>query len=343
MKRILSFCLALSLLVTTFALQACAEGDVLGPYGSANGQVNDNLSDVGPVFDKQYAVAFTDFEGLSATYASGFKLSDSGIAEYGNVFYVPQLDKAATPGTVSTKYNWNGKEFTLFAETLTQGEKYLISYDYYSVPSVVAKGYVFSFTPKHEAFSWYNGSGDDYRDETKYYSDNKWHTERIGFTATDSAVNVKLNVWSSNVETYIDNYLVMQAVEIFNNDESGLLEIEPVIDNIAVTSAYQSTETTYMVAKGDKVKFKANVPSVVDVTVTCGDDEIQADQDGVYTIDKVIDDITIKTSVNKTSLNSALKKNAVIDEDTFMFLMAENHTHWLMISLLMTAFLVLKI
>lgn len=315
MQRIISFCLALSMLVTTFALQACAEGDVVGPYGSANGQVEDNLSDVGPVFDKQYAVAFTDFEGLSATYASGFKLYDSGIAEYDNVFFVPALSDPATPGTISTKYNWNGKEFTLFNEGLTVGKKYLISYDYYSVPSASAKNYVFSFTPKHQVFYWYNGVGADYRDETKYYSDNKWHTERIGFTATDGAVNIKLNVWSSNVETYIDNYLVMQAVEIFNNDESGLLEIDPVIDNIAITSAYQSTETTYMVAKGDKVSFKANVPSIVGVTVTCGDDVIQPDQDGVYTIDKVLDDITIETSVNKTTLNSALKKNAVIDED----------------------------
>ncbi len=315
MKRILSFCLALSMLVTTFALQACAEGDVVGPYGSANGQVEDNLSDVGPVFDKQYAVAFTDFEGLSATYASGFKLYDSGIAEYDNVFFVPALSKAATPGTISTKYNWNGKEFTLFNEGLTVDKKYLISYDYYSVPSASATNYVFSFTPKHEAFSWYNGSADDYRAETKYYSDNKWHTERIGFTATTNKVDVKLNVWGSNVETYIDNYLVIEAAEILVDDTSGLLEIEQVTDNIAITSAFASSEVTYMVAKGDKVKFKANAPSIVDVTVTCGDDELQPDQDGVYTIDKVIDDITIETSVNKTSLNSALNKSAVIDDD----------------------------
>ena len=315
MKRILSFCLALSMLVTTFALQACAEGDVVGPYGSANGQVEDNLSDVGPVFDKQYAVAFTDFEGLSATYASGFKLYDSGIAEYDNVFFVPALSGAATPGTISTKYKWNGKEFTLFNEGLTVGKKYLISYDYYSVPSAVAKGYVFSFTPKHEAFSWYNGQANDYRDETKYYSDNKWHTERIGFTATTNKVDVKLNVWGSNVETYIDNYLVIESAEILVDDTSGLLEFEQVTDNIAITSAFASSEVTYMAAKGDKIKFKANVPSIVGVTVTCGDDEIQPDQDGVYTIDKVLDDITIETSVNKTTLNSALKKNAVIDED----------------------------
>ena len=315
MKRILSFCLALSMLVTTFALQACAEGDVVGPYGSANGQVEDNLSDVGPVFDKQYAVAFTDFEGLRATYASGFKLCDSGIAEYNNVFFVPALSRAAVPGTISTKYNWNGKEFTLFNEGLEIGEKYLISYDYYSVPSASAKKYVFSFTPQHEAFYWYNGKGDDYRAETKYYSDKKWHTERIGFTATTDTTAIKLNVWDSNVETYIDNYLVIEAAEILVDDTSGFLEFEQITNNFAITSAYASDKETCMVAKGDKVKFKANVPSVVDVTVTCGDDEIQADQDGVYTIDKVIDDITIKTSVNKTSLNSALKKNAVIDED----------------------------
>lgn len=315
MKRILSFCLALSMLVTTFALQACAEGDVVGPYGSANGQVEDNLSDVGPVFDKQYAVAFTDFEGLRATYSSGFKLYDSGIAEYNNVFFVPALSEARTPGTISTKYNWNGKEFTLFNEGLEIGEKYLISYDYYSVPSASAKNYVFSFAPKHEAFYWYNGKGDDYRAETKYYSDKKWHTERIGFTATTDTTAIKLNVWDSNVETYIDNYLVIEAAEILVDDTSGFLEFEQITNNFAITSAYASDKETCMVAKGDKVKFKANVPSVVDVTVTCGDDEIQPDQDGVYTIDKVIDDITIKTSVNKTSLNSALKKNAVIDDD----------------------------
>ena len=114
MKRILSFCLALSMLVTTFALQACAEGDVVGPYGSANGQVEDNLSDVGPVFDKQYAVAYTDFEGLTATYSNEFKLYDSQIPERDTVFYIPGIANWATAGTVNTQYTRNGKTLTLF-------------------------------------------------------------------------------------------------------------------------------------------------------------------------------------------------------------------------------------
>ncbi len=315
MKRILSLCLALCMLFSTLALQVFAEGDVVGPYGSTNGEVDDNLSDAGPVFDKKYAVSFTDFEGLSATYDNGFKIFDSDISEYNSVFYVPALSGSAVPHGISTKYNWEGKEHTLFSEQLEVGEKYLIYFDYYSVPSNTEKDYVFSFTPKHDAFSWFNGQANDHRMHTEYFSDSKWHTQRMAFTATTNKTDIKLNTWGSGVETYIDNYLVMEAAEIVIKDTTSLLEFEPVSNNFAITSAYLSNDVTYMVAKGDNVKFKINAPAYISCAVFDGDKEINANEDGIYSIDKATDDITVEASVSNASLTDAMNDVAITNEN----------------------------
>ena len=312
MKRILSFCLALCMLVTTFALQACAEGEnELGPYGSANGQANDNMSDGDTVFDKQYAVAFTDFEGLSATYSSGFKLLDSGIEGYDNVFCIPALTGYATPGTVGTKYTWNNKTLTLFSEELTIGENYIISYDYRSVPSDVSSARPFSFAPKHQFFH----NGTDNLNVPAAYNDGKWRTVEFCFEAELNNTAIKINTLASGVSTYIDNYLVMEAAEVTLTDPSGLVKIIPVNDALVSTAnARNPKDVKNMVAKGDKFQFKVE-PSVVSSVVTCGDDEIQPDADGIYTINKVTADISIEASVNEASLNNSLKKTAIVDED----------------------------
>ena len=317
MKRILSFCLALSMLVTTFALQACAEGDVVGPYGSANGQVEDNLSDVGPVFDIQYAVAYTVFEGLTGTYSNEFKLYDSQIPERDTVFYIPGIANWATAGTVNTQYTWNGKTLTLFSEPLTIGDNYIISYDYYSVPETAVSAKAYSFAPIHEFF-W---MGADHRNEPAAYNDGKWRTVKMAFEASIEKTGIKVNTMGTNVNSYIDNYLVMEAAEIILNDESGVASVSAVGDNI-VSSAHagDSKIVKHLVAKGDKLQLKVDAPSMVDVTVTVDDDEITPNEDGFYVINKVLDDISIETAVTKASLTTAFEKNAIVDEEDNIYI-----------------------
>lgn len=312
MKRILSFCLALCMLLTTFTMQVFASGDELGPYGGSNGQVDDNLSDINPVFDKQYAVAFTDFEGLNTTYASDFAIVDSGIEGRCSVFKVPAKTGWATPGTVNTQYSWNNNTLKLFSEPLTVGDKYIVSYDYYTIPSTTSPAKAFSFCPQHQFF-W---QGSDYRNEPAAYNDGKWRTVKMCFVADSNAVKIKANTMGSGVSSYIDNYLVMEAAEVTLTDASGVAKLSSLNDTLVATAnGSDPSDVKYMVAKGDKLELKVDVPSMVGVIVTVGGNELEPNSDGIYVINNVTSDISVETSVNKSSLNKSLKETAVIDED----------------------------
>lgn len=318
MKRIISFCLALCVLLTTFAVQVLATGDELGSYGGSNGQVDDNLSEVGPVFDKQYAVAFNDFENITGGVSDyKFKFVDSGDVDYGKVFSVTAMTSSATPGTITATYPWNGATYTMFSEPLNIGEKYIISYDYYSVPTTAnKKDYVFSFGPKHDAFKFYNGVGDDFRHWPKYYNDNAWHKDSVGFVATKDKTDIKLNSNACNINTYMDNYLVMQAVELHYTDSSGRLKMTAVDNNIVTTPVSDgATKNIHMVAKGDKLELAFEVPEILDLVVKVGDDEIQPNKDGHYVINKVTEDIYVETFVTNANLTNILKNSAVINQD----------------------------
>ncbi len=317
MKRVLSLCLALCMIVTTFSLQVIAAGDELGPYGGSNGQVDDNLSDIVPSFNKQYAVAFTDFEGLSDSYADGFGIIDSGIEKRDSVFKIPAMTGWATPGTVNTQYSWNGSTLTLFSEPLTVGEKYIISYDYYTVPSTISPAKAYSFSPKHDFF-WI---GDDHRNEPPAYNDGLWRTVKMCFVADVNKTDMKANTMGTGVSSYIDNYLVMEAAEVTLTDASGVVKITSINDTLVETAhAGDPHDIKYMVAKGDKLELKVDAPSIVAVTVTVGDNEIEPNEDGIYVINKVTSDISVETSVNKSSLNKMLKNTAIIDDDDNIYI-----------------------
>ena len=327
MKRILSFCVALCMLVTTFAFQACAEGEVNrgdnnDGYFGGNNQVGDDLSDVVvPVFNQKYAVAYNDFEGVTnmptepATY---FKISDTGDESYNNALNVPaRAWTAYSPGTSgfnNAKYEWNGQTFTMFAEPLTEGENYILSYDYKSYDISQANGsYAFRFVPMHNAFWYevYNTSTQQYQDEYSYEPlvnlDGSWATTRIGFTATQNKVNIKSNTCSYKIGSYIDNYLVMQAAEIVVNDNSGFVNISSADDNVVVTpKSYGSFENTYMVQKGDELKLKVGTIDGAVTTVTYSGEPVQPDADGYYCFDKVTEDITVDVSVTKGICDSII-------------------------------------
>ncbi len=319
MKRVLSFFLVLTMLVASFAMQACAESEInKDGYGGNNGQGDDVMSDAGPIFDSQYAVSFCDFENITGGVTNtNFGFGNTGDSDYGNAMHVTAMTGSAVPDPITAKYNWNGQQFTLFSEPLIIDEKYLIYYDYRSTPTDTPKqNFAFSFSPKHERFVWFNGKTNDYRNDPKYYDDGEWHKVRIGFNATTNKTDVKLNSWGSNIESYIDNYLVMQAAEIVINDPSGTLKLNSLIDNIAVTPLVygQQQGDSYMIAKGDNLSFKLDYKDFVTVDVKYNGNEVEPDANGVYTVNGITSDVTITTSVESSTLTNVLKGAAVINE-----------------------------
>ncbi len=307
MKKIVSLFVALCMLVTTFAYQVCADD-----YSNVANQL------VVPVFDAEYAVAYNDFEGVTGFPESDFKIGDTGDENYGKAFVFPTKTWKAystnTAGSNNVKYDWNGETFTMFAEPLTVDKKYILSYDYMSYDTSSGYGpYAFSFAPMHKTFHYLNNNLSEYTHEPMVNVDGRWATTRIGFTASANKVNIKSNTRSYKYGSYIDNYLVMEAAEIILNDNSGLVKISSVNDNIVVTpKTHGSFDNTYMVQKGDSLKLKiGTIPGAV-TTVTYNGEPVEPDTDGYYCFDKVTDDITVDVNVSSEDVCDAIITNSCI-------------------------------
>ena len=252
MKRIISVIISVTVLFASISIPATALE--AGDFGSANGSVMDNLDDlILPEFNKDYAVSFNDFGNVSEYSKNNFSVSDTGRSAYGKAFTINRTTSwDAVAAESKYTYSWNDNNYTMFGEPLEIGKNYIISYAYMSeISDGKVDGYAFSLAPQHDDFS--NGTG-DWTHFPLYYTDKKWRTVTHGFTASDSALNLKINTCGYNAKSYIDNMLVMKAAEIKIADASGTTRIADISDNAITESESRNGKT--LVAMGESVSFK---------------------------------------------------------------------------------------
>ncbi len=351
MKKITSILLTLCLILSTFNMCALASGG----YGDSFGSVEDTLPDIiERDFDPDYAVAYNDFEGVStSTFNSGFAIEDTGNSAYGKALKVPETGWAVPgSGIWNATYSWNGKTHKLFDESIVAGKDYIFSYEYWSDPNPSAPtisniGGAFTFSPQHDQL--WNGdtdgeegavwAGNDHRNVAEYFNDNKWHLDTIAFTAKstshkwiskDSQGNdvinsqtgrpnniwLKINAGSTHVQSYIDNYLIMQAGSVYIDDASGSVSFEALVGDFILPSEAKSYNKKTSVALGSNIKFKLNSSNVgVFVKeVKMGDTVLTPDSEGVYSV-KIIDDIKVSVGTN----TALVTDNYTVDDNNNIY------------------------
>ena len=324
MKRITSLLLTICLIVCTFNMCALADG-----YGDSFGNVDDTLPDIiERDFDPAYAVGYNDFESISGfTSQSGFVLEDCGNSAYGKALRVSAQGWGVPSNILNATYSWNGKTQKVFNETITSGEDYILSYEYWSDPdpqpveigdktynpSFVIGG-PFSFAPQHANLS--NGSG-DHLDIPPYFNDNKWHVNTFAFTADATTVKGKINSCATYTKSYFDNYLLMKAGEIKINDDTNTIYLEPVKGDIFVQNNAKAYNKKNTAALGSEISFKLPARNLgVNVSeVKMGNAVLTPDKDGVYNV-KITDDIVVNV---ETDISFITDKFAVDDNNNIYF------------------------
>lgn len=328
MKKLTSLLLALCLIIGTFNMCALADG-----YGDSFGSVEDTLPDIiERDFDPDYAVAYNDFESVSAsTFNSGFVIEDTGNSAYGKALKVPESGWAVPgSGIYNATYTWNNTTYKVFDEAIEEGEDYIFSYEYWSDPEPSAPttsnlGGAFTFAPQHDQF--WNGdtdgeegavwAGNDHRNVAAYYDDGKWHLDTVAFTAKATThkyvsgsneytvtakpnnIYLKVNTGGTHVQSYIDNYLIMKAGAIIIDDVSGSVSLETISGDFMLANDTKSYNNKTTVALGSDIKFKLNSSNIgIYVSeVKMGNETLTPDADGVYSV-KITDDINVSVATN---------------------------------------------
>ena len=263
-----------------------------------------------PVFDPNYTAVFNDFEDESlrtfSHWSGAFSFVDTDNEKYGYAFRIAvDTWKALIGSNISDTYTFNGTNYNLFNESLTQNKNYIMSYDYKNIAETFSSSEPVSFAPQHENFKTTSG---DYRDHIPYYNNTTWYKHSVGFTAGKNTMALKINT-CSGVGAYIDNLLVVEAAEFKDlTDNSATIE---VTEGEIVTN--NKNDIANMVAKGNKLSFKVNVAnSFYKAVVTHGDTPVTP-VNGVYTIDKVTADIEVKTEIDKDVLDGVVKAKFSVD------------------------------
>lgn len=271
-----------------------------------------------PTFDPNYTAVFNDFEDTSLVgFESNqtedgvnvFTVVDTDDENYNHSFkiaavtWVAMDDGNATKkdGTRATYKGVKGQTVNLFDEPLTEGNNYIMSYDYKNIAETFTD---VSFAPKHENFK----VGTDYRDYIVYHDNQNWYKYSVGFTADVNSLKLKINT-CRGAGAYIDNFLVVEAAEFKDlTDNSATIE---VTEGEIVTN--NKNGIANMVAKGNKLSFKVNVAdSFYKAVVTHGGTAVTP-VNGVYTIDKVTADIVVKTEIEKDVLDGVVKDEFPVD------------------------------
>ena len=255
-----------------------------------------------PEFDPDYTAAFIDFEDASIrgfNYNNGgvFTVTNTGDAKYGYAFKIGAVTWNAITGDVSSG------GIKLFDESLEVGKNYIMSYDYKNIQT--ASGLNPSFAPMHTDFI---DSTPDYRDYMICYDVTNWYRHAVGFTASETTLKPKINT-TSGKGAYMDNFLIVEAAEFKDlTDNSATVE---AVDGEIVTN--NKNGIANMVAKGNKLSFKVNVASsFYKAVVTHGGAPVTA-VNGVYTIDKVTDDIEVTTMIDGDVLDAVVKSKFSVD------------------------------
>lgn len=327
MKRLFSIFMSILLVCGIFSVNAEEKNS---GYGDSYANAEDNLMDCYSYvdnFDKDYAVAFNDFEAVN-NYSGHpiFPIEDTGEHTHGKAFCIPARTGAAVPGSGALgTYSWNDSTYELFYEVLESCEDYIFAYEYWSDPTPESNSNsqkLFSVAPCHKAFL----VGTDYRHYPKYYGDNDWHEEAIAFTATANEkdevsvgdrMNVKINTLGSNIKSYLDNYLVMKAGEFVLDDVTNSITLNVLSENVihSDSEASYNGKTTFALGTVIKFKLESNNPLVTAGVVKMGETELQPDSKGVYTV-KAIDDLHVSATVDTSIL---AQKYLTDDNDNIYF------------------------
>lgn len=254
-------------------------------------------------------VANCDFENVTGYSNTDFTIEDTGDTAHNKALvFKSSSDKLTLEGQNLGTYNHYDNDHTLFNEALTVGNNYILSYDYKLVsPTDSQETNLFSFALKHQNF--YVESDADYLNYAQNMLDTDWHTKTVGFTAETATVNAKAVNLGNNVKAYLDNYNIKNAATITLTGSDTAASLVDKIGNIQTSSKTLNGLT--LVAKGDKVSFSVNTSTDYKVaSVKMGNETIIADQ-GVYTIDKVTDNITVAT----TSSIVVIDPSAVVFND----------------------------
>ena len=280
-----------------------------------------------PVFDPNYTAVFNDFEDTSLVGfesnqtkdgVTAFTVVDTDDENYNHSFKIAAVTWVAIDDgnaikkddTRATYKGVKGQTVNLFDEPLTVGNNYIMSYDYKNIAETFSNGQTVSFAPKHENFK----VGTDYRDHIVYNDNQNWYKYNVGFTAGKDTMALKINT-CSGVGAYIDNLLVVEAAEFKDlTDNSATIE---VTEGEIVTN--NKNGIANMVAKGNKLSFEVNVAnSFYKAVVTHGGTAVTP-VNGVYTIDKVVGDIEVKTEIDKDVLDGVVKAEFPVDASNITF------------------------
>ena len=276
-----------------------------------------------PTFDPNYTAVFNDFEDTSLVGFESNKKTPDGVTAFtvvdtddenynhsfkiAAVTWVAMDDGNATKkdGTRATYTGVNGQTVNLFDEPLTEGNNYIMSYDYKNIAETFSGDQTVSFAPKHENFK----VGTDYRDHIVYNDNQNWYKYNVGFTADVDSLKLKINT-CGGVGAYIDNLLVVEAAEFKDlTDNSATIE---VTEGEIVTN--NKNGIANMVAKGNKLSFKVNVADSFYKAVVTHGGTVVTPFNGVYTIDKVTADIVVKTEIKKDVLDGVVKAEFPVDD-----------------------------
>lgn len=247
-----------------------------------------------------------NFENVQGYNNESFVIENTGDADHGKALVVPNIPNAGWAalegGNIGTYVSEEGEMLDLFNESLVVGDNYILSYDYKLVePADCKHGDLFSLALKHDDFT--NGNG-DWLNWAKSYFNTDWHTKAVGFTASTNKATAKVLVAGRECKCYVDNYKLQKAAVISVNGNNDAVKIIDVIGNIM--PAANNLNGKMLAPMGEAVSFKLdNINGSTIASVKVGENEISADSNGVYTVEKLEGNIEINLAFdNEKVLNT---------------------------------------
>ena len=284
-----------------------------------------------PAFDENYVAVFNDFESddlrdfessTTSGGASTFTVVDTGERDYEHSFRIaPVRWSSIFSGKVTDKSNTNvtytdikGATVNLFNEPLTEGNNYIMSYDYKNIATPSNSYQPVSLAPEHDTFKIINSAGgNDWYDYMTFYDTENWYKHIVGFTASKDQLRVKINS-CTGAGAFLDNFLVVEAAE-FKDSTQNTATVE-VVDG-EVVGSFDAAKN--LVAKGTAFSIKVDTANPSYNIVVTHDGANVNPTDGVYTIDKVTGDIEVKTVINNESLTNLIANNFSVTNSDITF------------------------
>lgn len=314
MKKSFSLIMSLVMLVCVFAQPVSAAG-----YLDSTITIDGDLSEYNgeKTFDDDYCYGYNDFENVTGYTNTTYKIIDTGDTVYKKALDIPAFNAWESTldytAITSAKYTYNSKIYSMFNESVTKDDYYILSYDYKSEIRTTPNSYkeAFSLAPRYSVF---NGSGDVARNYATYYEDLKWHSKAIGFKAEDTTLKLRIHPMVVDTHSYVDNLLLMKAATVILNDASETSKITDLNGNILNTDDNKAEYP--LITMGESAKFSVNAKRGMQVIVKMGSNVLKPDSNGVYSIEKVTDNITVDVDFT----DSIVTSNYYVDTDKNVYL-----------------------